>query len=76
MTKSRFAQELEDRLLRYTAIDSQSDHASETIPSSEIQYDMLNLLVEELTEIGAQERQTWPTPDLCVPSSEGDPASP
>ncbi len=29
-----------------------------------------------LTETGAQERQTWPTPDLCAPSSEGDPASP
>lgn len=52
---AQFAAELEDRLLRYTAIDSQSKAASPSIPSSEIQFDMLNLLVRELTEIGASD---------------------
>ncbi|MFT4716340.1 MAG: tripeptide aminopeptidase [Paracoccaceae bacterium] len=50
-----FDQELEDRLVRYAAIDSQSDENSETSPSTEIQFDMLRLLEQELTEIGAQD---------------------
>lgn len=55
MTLSCFAAELEERLLRYTAIDSQSDHTSDAIPSSQIQFDMLNLLVEELVGIGVSD---------------------
>jgi len=54
MTK-QFDQELEDRLVRYTAIDSQSDADSPTAPSTEIQFDMLRLLQQELTGIGAQD---------------------
>ena len=50
-----FTQELQDRLVRYTAIDSQSDAASPTTPSTEIQFDMLHLLRDELTAIGAQD---------------------
>lgn len=50
-----FDQELEDRLVRYAAIDSQSDENSATSPSTEIQFDMLTLLKHELAEIGAQE---------------------
>ncbi|MEX0305998.1 MAG: peptidase T [Ruegeria sp.] len=53
--KNRFDQELETRLVRYAAIDSQSDETSPSTPSTEIQFDMLNLLKEELTEIGAQD---------------------
>lgn len=53
--KPEFDAELETRLLRYTAIDSQSDAASPTSPSTKIQFDMLNLLVEELKEIGASD---------------------
>jgi len=49
-----FDQELEDRLVRYAAIDSQSDEDSSTSPSTEIQFDMLRLLKQELAEIGAQ----------------------
>ena len=45
--------ELETRLTRYCAIDSQSDAASKTAPSTQIQLDMARLLVQELTEIGA-----------------------
>ncbi|HQU69148.1 MAG TPA: peptidase T [Albidovulum sp.] len=51
--RTDFDQELEDRLLRYTAIDSQSDEESPTQPSTAIQLDMQRLLVEELTAIGA-----------------------
>jgi tripeptide aminopeptidase len=50
-----FDQELEDRLVRYAAIDSQSDADSATAPSTEIQFDMLRLLEQELAEIGAQD---------------------
>ncbi len=53
--KNRFDQELETRLVRYAAIDSQSDETSPSTPSTEIQFDMLNLLKQELTEIGAQD---------------------
>jgi len=50
-----FDQELEDRLVRYAAIDSQSDEDSTTSPSTEIQFDMLRLLQQELSDIGAQD---------------------
>ncbi|MFO1210264.1 MAG: peptidase T [Amaricoccus sp.] len=48
-----FDRELEERLVRYAAIDSQSDETSATSPSTAIQFDMLNLLVAELATIGA-----------------------
>ncbi len=50
-----FAQELEERLLRYVRIDTQSDETSSTTPSTEKQYDLLNLLVDELHEIDARD---------------------
>lgn len=53
--RSDFDTALETRLVRYAAIDSQSDEASPTSPSTEIQYDMLNLLKAELEEIGAED---------------------
>lgn len=49
----QFAAELEDRFVRYARVDSQSDESSPTEPSTDIQLDMQNLLVEELKEIGA-----------------------
>ena len=48
-----FAKELTQRLVRYCAIDSQSDEDSPSRPSTAIQLDMANLLVDELTAIGA-----------------------
>jgi tripeptide aminopeptidase len=54
MTKS-FLAELEDRLLRYVRIDTQSDAASPATPSTERQYDLLRLLEKELAEIGARD---------------------
>lgn len=50
---SSFDAELETRLVRYAAIDSQSDAGSATAPSTAIQMDMARLLVAELTGIGA-----------------------
>lgn len=47
--------ELESRLTRYCAIDSQSDATSRSAPSTEIQLTMARLLVQELTEIGASD---------------------
>ena len=48
-----FDRELEERLIRYAAIDTQADETSATSPSTAIQFDLLRLLVEELTAIGA-----------------------
>ena len=51
----RFDAELEARLVRYAAIDSQSEETSPATPSTPTQFDMLHLLQRELTEIGAQD---------------------
>ncbi len=48
-----FHAELESRLVRYAAIDSQSDADSDTAPSTAIQHRLLDLLAQELAEIGA-----------------------
>ncbi|MGZ9812187.1 peptidase T [Pseudoroseicyclus sp. H15] len=52
-----FDKELEERLHRYCAIDSQSDYESTSEPSSEIQLDIQRLLVSELEEMGASDVQ-------------------
>ena len=52
---SQFHEELKNRLVRYCAIDSQSDMDRPGAPSTECQHDMLDLMVSELTEIGAQD---------------------
>ena len=49
------AQELEERLIRYARIDTQSDESSPTAPSTAKQLDLLRLLADELREIGAQD---------------------
>lgn len=50
-----FESELEERFLRYARIDTQSDEKSAASPSTQKQYDLLRLLVDELESIGAQE---------------------
>jgi tripeptide aminopeptidase len=50
-----FDAELEERLVRYVRIDTQSDEASTTCPSTERQYDLLRLLVSELQAIGVRD---------------------
>lgn len=49
-----------ERLLSYAVINTRSDEKSTTIPSTKIQFDLLNLLVEELKEIGMEEVELNP----------------
>ena len=51
----KFDAELQDRLVRYTSIDTQSEETSPSTPSTNIQYDLLNLLKDELEGIGASD---------------------
>ena len=53
--QSELEPELEERLVRYLRIDTQSDERSTTSPSTDGQYDLLRLLVEELSAIGAED---------------------
>jgi tripeptide aminopeptidase len=53
--ETQFDRELEERLLRYVAMDTTSDDASPTTPSTERQLDLQRVLVDELKEIGAEE---------------------
>ena len=52
---SAFDAELEERLVRYVRVDTQSDEDSRTTPSTERQLDLLRLLRDELTSIGAHD---------------------
>lgn len=44
-----------ERFLRYVAINTKSDDKSETNPSTSIQFDLANMLVKELKEIGIED---------------------
>lgn len=46
---------IEDRLIRYCKIDTQSDPASSTTPSTMKQFDLAKILVEELKDAGLQD---------------------
>jgi len=52
---TNFDMELEERLVRYAGIDSQSDEDSPSSPSTSSQFNMLHLLERELAEIGAED---------------------
>lgn len=47
--------QLLERFLRYISIDSQSDPSSDSYPSTKKQFDMANLLVKELKELGLED---------------------
>lgn len=47
--------DLEERLLRYAAIDTQSDEASASTPSTACQLDLARLLAAELAAMGARD---------------------
>lgn len=51
----QFFQETQERLIRYAKINTRSDEASTTVPSTACQLDLLYLLVDELKAIGLQE---------------------
>ncbi|MBO7213356.1 MAG: peptidase T [Rikenellaceae bacterium] len=44
-----------ERFLQYVAIDTQSDENSESFPSTQKQYDLLNLLAEQMKQLGMTE---------------------
>ena len=48
-------QDIIERFIRYVKIDTQSDPKSKTTPSTQKQWDLANLLVEELKAMGMQE---------------------
>jgi tripeptide aminopeptidase len=51
----RSLQELEDRLVRYVKVDTQSDESSDSTPSTAIQLDLQRILVDELKQLGASD---------------------
>ena len=51
----QFFQETQERLIRYAKINTRSDEASTSMPSTACQLDLLHLLVDELKAIGLQE---------------------
>ena len=53
MTWQTFLPELEERFLRYVQIDTQSDEASQSVPTTLKQLDLLRLLADELRQMGA-----------------------
>ena len=55
MVSSTFVPEVEERFLRYVQIDTTADPDSPTSPSSAIQLDLQRLLIDELTDLGAQD---------------------
>ena len=56
----QFFQETQERLIRYAKINTRSDEASTTVPSTACQLDLLHLLVDELKAIGLQEVELNP----------------
>src|SRR3990167_10370969 len=50
-----FARDLEARLVRYAAVDTQSDETSATSPSTAIQLNLSRMLADELRAIGASD---------------------
>lgn len=45
---------VQERFLRYVAINTKSDEASETTPTSAIQFDLARLLAKELSDMGCE----------------------
>ncbi|MEM7129784.1 MAG: peptidase T [Chloroflexota bacterium] len=48
-------EDITQRFLRYVQVDTQSDESSSDVPSSSNQLDLLNILIEELHEMGASD---------------------
>ncbi len=55
MSNFNLRQDIEQRFLRYVQIDTTSNEFSTAVPSTAIQYDLLNLLAAELEDMGAAE---------------------
>lgn len=61
-----------ERFIRYVKIDTQSDADSVTVPSTKKQFDLLNLLKQELMDLGVKELHLDPTGNLyaTIPASK------
>ncbi|MEN9819741.1 MAG: peptidase [Bacillota bacterium] len=61
-----------ERFIRYVKIDTQSDADSITVPSTKKQFDLLNLLKQELMDLGVKELHLDPTGNLyaTIPASK------
>lgn len=70
--------DLEARFLRYVQIDTQSDEATTTVPSTKSQFDLLRILEAELLELGASEVQLTSTGFVLasIPATVPDAALP
>lgn len=55
--RTPFDSELQTRLMRYSAVDTQSDKSSPSQPSTACQLDLSRMLVAELEEMGASDVQ-------------------
>lgn len=65
---------LVERFLRYVAVDTQSQPGTGTVPSTEKQKDLGNLLVKELQEMGVSEAamDEYGTVYASIPSNSGE----
>jgi tripeptide aminopeptidase len=66
-----YRQRLLDRFLRYVKVDTRSDEASESSPTTEKQKDLSRMLAEELKELGCDdaEMNEWGYVIATVPSN-------
>lgn len=55
LDRSKLAEEAVDRFLRYVKVHTTSDRHSGTQPSSERQFDLARMVVEELRELGVED---------------------
>ena len=53
----QYRQRLLDRFLRYVKVDTRSDEASESSPTTEKQKDLSRMLTEELKELGCTDAE-------------------
>ena len=66
-------------LLRYVQINTQSEDANcDQVPSSTVQFDLANVLAEELRELGAEDAHVTEHAYVCahIPASAGAETSP
>lgn len=76
--RTQFDAALQERLVRYARIDSQSDEFSTTTPSTECQWDMLRELETELRAMNARDVRLTPTGFVIatIPATVTDHAMP
>ncbi len=68
---ANYRQQLLDRFLRYVKVDTRSDEASESSPTTEKQKDLSRMLTEELKELGCDDAEMteWGYVFASVPSN-------